>query len=121
MRVRVDLPINKALHRGGNVVNREGGKSWVTFKYERLPTFCFLFRKLGHDERHCSESSVRQYGHWLRANGNPKNGFGKSKASSSGGYEDRDGRPNDRSYPMTSNFGDLASEHGEKSIASRTG
>ena len=26
MRVRVDLPIDKALHRGGSVVNGEGGK-----------------------------------------------------------------------------------------------
>lgn len=115
MLVLVDLPINKALRRGGNVVNRKGGKFWVTFKYERVPNFCFLCGKLGYDKRHCSKSpdnhnQGRQYGDWLRANGNLKNGFRKSKASNSRGYEDRDGRPDDRSYPVTSNSRDPALE-----------
>ena len=77
MRVRVDLPINRLLHRGGNIVNPEGEKFWVTFKYERLPTFCFLCGILGHDEKHCSGNSNtlkahRQYGDRLWANGGPK-------------------------------------------------
>lgn len=53
MQVLVDLPINKALRQGGNVVNRKGGKFWLTFKYERVPNLCFLCGQLGHDERHC--------------------------------------------------------------------
>ncbi|KAL0005563.1 hypothetical protein SO802_013124 [Lithocarpus litseifolius] len=108
---------------GGNVVNKGGGQFWVTFKNERVPNFCFLCGKLGHDERHCSESpdnhnQGRQYGDWLRANGNLKNGFGKSKASNSGGYEDRDGRPDDRSYLVTSNSG---VGNGKKSMTPITG
>lgn len=43
MRIRVDLPINKPLRRGGNIVNSDGEKYWVTFKYERLPSFCYFF------------------------------------------------------------------------------
>ena len=125
MRVRVDLPIDKALRRGGNMVNGEGGKFWVTFKYERLPTFCFWCGKLGHDERHCSESlgsqnTDRQYGDWLRANGNSKNGVGKFKASSTGGYEDSDARPNGWSNSGTSNSGFPASEHGGNSTTPRS-
>lgn len=56
MRIRVDLPINKPLRRGGNIVNSDGEKYWVTFKYERLPSFCFFFQCgfLGHDEKHCT-------------------------------------------------------------------
>nr|POE89059.1 hypothetical protein CFP56_78684 [Quercus suber] len=108
---------------------------WLTEKEESpgllsnmkgCPPFAILCGKLGHIERHCSESPgsqnpSRQYGDWLKANGNPKNGFGNSKASSSRGYEDRDGRPDDKSYLVTSNSGDSTSEHDEKSIALRTG
>ena len=54
MRIRVDLPINKPLRRGGNIFNPNGGKFWVTFKYERLPSFCFQCGILGHDEKHCT-------------------------------------------------------------------
>ena len=41
MRIRVDLPINKLLRRGGNIVNPNGGKFWVTFKYEKFLVFAF--------------------------------------------------------------------------------
>lgn len=50
MRIRVDLPINKPLRRGGNIINSDGEKYWVSFKYERLPCFCFQCGILGHDE-----------------------------------------------------------------------
>ena len=88
----MDLPINRSLRKGGNVVNPEGEKFWVSFKYERLPTFCFLSGILGHDEWHCSGNSNnsevdRQYGDWLRANGGLKCGSEKPKASGSDGYE----------------------------------
>ena len=36
LRIRVDLPIDKPLCRGGNVVGIEGDKYWVHYKYERL-------------------------------------------------------------------------------------
>ena len=67
MRICVDLPINKPLRRGGNTVNPNGGKFWVTFKYERLPSFCFQCGILGHDEKHCTgfpsnPEALRQYG-----------------------------------------------------------
>lgn len=41
MRICVDLPINKPLRRGGYIINSDGEKYWVSFKYERLPCFCF--------------------------------------------------------------------------------
>ena len=67
IRIRVDLPIDKPLRRGGNIVNIEGDKFWVSFKYERLPNFCFFCGLLGHDEKHCQEppsdlGNTKQYG-----------------------------------------------------------
>ena len=53
MHIKVDLPIDKPLRRGGHVVSKDGEKFWIHFRYERLPTFCFLYGMLGHDDKHC--------------------------------------------------------------------
>ena len=78
MRVKVALPISKPLRRGGFIAGSDGERSWVKFKYERLPLFCHYCGLLGHDLRHCanhftatksgSEMSY-QYGDWLKAIG----------------------------------------------------
>ena len=87
MRIRVDLQLDKPLRRGGKIASVEGEKFWVNFKYERLPIFCFQCGRLGHDEKHCKELSnqqnPRQYGEWLRAQGNSKMGMEKSRSFSS--------------------------------------
>ena len=54
MRVRVALPISKPIRRGGFIAGSDGVKSWVTFKYERLPMFCHYCGTLGHDLKHCA-------------------------------------------------------------------
>nr|POF12205.1 uncharacterized protein CFP56_41551 [Quercus suber] len=60
MHIRVDLPIEKPLHRGGHVVSKDGEKYWVQFRYKRLPTFCYLCGKLGYDDKHCQAQTDRQ-------------------------------------------------------------
>ena len=77
MRVRIDLPLEKPLRRGVYISNMDGDRCWVSFKYERLPTFCFSCGKLGHDEKHCGvvaekQSMEKQYGDWLRAGSTSK-------------------------------------------------
>ena len=61
----------------------DGKRHWVTYKYERLPFFCYYCGVLGHDIRHCSahfEASKKdtpveyQYRDWLKADN------GKSKS-----------------------------------------
>ena len=85
LRLRVEMQLDKPLWRGGGYVkNDEGGRFWVGFRYERLPTFCYICGILGHDEKHCQASSLeqlsgRQYGEWLKASGTLKIGGEKEK------------------------------------------
>ena len=84
LRIRVEVQIDKPLRRGGYVKNDEGGRFWVDFRYERLPTFCYRCGILGHDEKYCQVSSLeqlseKQYGEWLKAGGVIKVGGEKEK------------------------------------------
>lgn len=79
MRIKIDLPIDKPLRRGGHIANVEVERSWVTFKYERLPTFCFICGIIGYDNKHCLvnpnwQHANLQYGEWLRAGSANKGG-----------------------------------------------
>ena len=78
MRVRVALPISKPIRRGGYIAGSDGGKSWVSFKYEQLPIICHYCGILGHDLKHCAAHYAMekkggrieyQYGDFLRAVG----------------------------------------------------
>ena len=94
MRVRVDLPIEKPLRRGGHVTNMDGERCWVSFKYERLPTFCVTFGKIGHDDKHCGIEIEKQplewqYGKWMRAGGASKGTIEGSKGVGSSSYQQR--------------------------------
>ena len=60
IRVRAKLPLNKPLHRRGYLMNEEGEKLWVTFKYERLPMVCYICGRLGYDDRHCVATKMGQ-------------------------------------------------------------
>ncbi|XP_042952219.1 uncharacterized protein LOC122289299 [Carya illinoinensis] len=70
MRMRVEVDISKALQRG-IFLTFEGKKTWVFFKYERLPNFCFKCGVIKHDQKGCNEASTSkdklQYGSWMRA------------------------------------------------------
>ena len=74
MRVHVDLEIDKPLRRGAYITSSVGERLWLSFRYERLPTVCFICVKLGHDNKHCPMSKdwrsvCPQYGDWLRLGG----------------------------------------------------
>ena len=53
MRVHVDLEIDKPLRRGAYITSSVGERLRLSFRYERLPTVCFICVKLGHDNKHC--------------------------------------------------------------------
>lgn len=76
MRVRVMLEVSAPLCRGRLVCLGGSEPTWVDFKYERLPIFCYWCGMIDHDERDClqqARSNVtpgaeeKQYGPWLRA------------------------------------------------------
>lgn len=63
----------------------EGEKTWVTFKYERLPTICFACGRIVREVRYCevtieSQPKEHQYIDWIRANGRYKGLSKKMKA-----------------------------------------
>jgi hypothetical protein len=77
MRIRVALMVEAPLRRGGMIVSPKGERTWVHYRYERLPMFCFRCGVLGHDVQVCHQTTLveerdLQYGVWLRANGGMK-------------------------------------------------
>nr|POF09229.1 hypothetical protein CFP56_18102 [Quercus suber] len=78
MRIKVDLQLDKPLRRGGRVACVEGEKCWVSF---------------------------RQYGDWLRAQGNTKLGMVRSKSTSTG---ERDRGSEDKIDGITNTTGNFS-------------
>lgn len=59
MRVKVAIPLSKPLRRGGFIGGSDGHRTWVDYRYERLPLFCHYCGLLGHDIKHCAEYFAR--------------------------------------------------------------
>jgi hypothetical protein len=80
LRVRVVINLFQPLERG-RTLSISGSSCWVTFKYEKLPIFCFRCGCIIHGPKGCLEVSVRKpnhgegsegWGQWLRADDYPK-------------------------------------------------
>ena len=76
IRIRVKLDVSQPLCRGRKARLVDGKETLISFKYERLPNFCYLCGRLTHGDRVCerwlrSRGSLpredQQYGAWLRA------------------------------------------------------
>jgi hypothetical protein len=97
LRLRVSLDVMKPLDRG-RALNFAGKSTWVEFKYEKLPLFCFRCGRIVHGSRGCpvppathvhDRENPKQWGSWLRAS-DPKRkgaktgmGFGDGGVNSS--------------------------------------
>ena len=71
LRVRVEVPLDKPLRRGGLVVSPKRDEARVIFRYERLVGWCFACGRLGHELKECKTASEedkngRPYGEWLK-------------------------------------------------------
>ncbi|XP_058732884.1 uncharacterized protein LOC131604465 [Vicia villosa] len=84
LRIKVNIDLRKPLKRGTMVRFKEKNLR-VHFKYERLPTFCFVCGKLGHQIKDCDvvgdlseegfeniEEQDLAFGAWLRASPLPR-------------------------------------------------
>jgi len=74
IRIRVRININTPLVSQMRVRKNGGDWSWINFRYERLPTFCFTCGLIGHSENYCPKPfddpnlpSLKLFGPWLRA------------------------------------------------------
>ncbi|KAM6599952.1 hypothetical protein CsatA_019561 [Cannabis sativa] len=74
LRVRVRVNIDQPIKRRMKLKKVGGDWFWVPFKYEFLPSFCYICGIIGHTENFChklfdtpEEAIVKPYGEWLRA------------------------------------------------------
>ena len=53
IRIRVELPLEKQIQRGGWVANPEDDQVRVGFKYKRLVGWCYQCGRFGHEMKDC--------------------------------------------------------------------
>jgi hypothetical protein len=62
LRIQVEIDLYKPLERGRALLFA-GESVWVTFKYEKLPAFCFKCGRILHETRGCPTSSAKRANH----------------------------------------------------------
>lgn len=74
LRIRVSIPIDKALKRRMKLRKSDSNWCWVNFKYEGIPTFCYICGMVGHNEKFCErlfdtpEDKIEKlFGAWMKA------------------------------------------------------
>ncbi|OMO81698.1 Zinc finger, CCHC-type [Corchorus capsularis] len=72
LRMKVKVNVEDPLKTGFYLQRKYKPSSWVSFKYERLPDFCFHCGRLGHVNKDCKfrddGRKKGSYGHWMKAN-----------------------------------------------------
>ncbi|KAJ1379117.1 Zinc finger, CCHC-type [Sesbania bispinosa] len=76
VKILVEVDISKPLLPGIPVGSHKDGVTWVEFKYEQLPQFCFRCGYIGHIEDLCKKPIIlphedneerREFGPWMQA------------------------------------------------------
>ncbi|PNX54703.1 hypothetical protein L195_g048324, partial [Trifolium pratense] len=75
VKIKVHIDTQKPLKARIQIGNTSDGITWVDFRYEKLPLFCFQFCLIGHSEDYCKRkgliehlNEVNPLGPWLRSN-----------------------------------------------------
>ena len=53
LRVHVEIDVSKPLYRGRRVALNDNNERWISFKYEKLPNFCYWCGLISHDKKDC--------------------------------------------------------------------
>jgi hypothetical protein len=120
LRVKINMDLSKPLARG-RLLHLQSGSTWVGFKYEKLPKFCFQCGVICHGRHGCirigekmqgSKGGETPYGHWLRVNFPMRKGLG-------GGFKEgshhEDTCSGTRKRPATNQKADSLSSEGDES------
>lgn len=74
IRIRVKIDVSKSLKRMMKIKKKNQEESWLNFKYEKLPNFCFFCSIIGHSEKFCvklyqfpDKNVLHLFGTWLNA------------------------------------------------------
>lgn len=74
LRIRISISVDKPLKRRMKLKRSETQWCWANFKYEGVPTFCFICGIIGHSDKFCDrlfdtpvEEIEKPYGAWMRA------------------------------------------------------
>ena len=81
--IRVEIPLDKLLRKGGQVVSLKGDRVRLAYKYERPIGLCFQCGRVGHKANRCpypykGTTKNRPYREWLRAGNRIKPGAPRS-------------------------------------------
>ena len=87
LRVRVEVPLDRPLWRGGHIVSPEGDATKVVFRYECLVGCCFPCGRIGHEVKECKsaneeDKNAKPYGEWLKAGTRLKSEMPRNKQMS---------------------------------------
>lgn len=55
LRIRVSIPLDIPIKRRMKLKKSAENWCWVNFKYEAIPTFCFICGMIGHGEKFCEK------------------------------------------------------------------
>jgi hypothetical protein len=84
LRAKIVIDLTKPLARGW-MLHVQGHSTWVAFRYEKLPKFCYDCGTIEHDHQGCFKSATRSksgveetqpYGPWLRVQFSLRRGMG---------------------------------------------
>lgn len=125
LRVTVTIALDVPLKRRMKLRKNDANWCWVNFKYEVVPTFCFICGMIGYAEKFCenlfdtpAEMIERPYGSWMRAEPRRRMHTIGAKWLKSGGVSRVTGKEMDDdrngSSSVAGNFSN-SSGHGEKS------
>lgn len=74
LRVRVSLNLDVRLKRRMKLKRSDSNWCWVNFRYEAIPTFCFICGMVGHGVKFCDklfdtpyDQIDKPFGVWMRA------------------------------------------------------